>query len=212
MKLAYRRILFLVLFAPGLAACGEEVDLREEWQEHIGEDGGERLGERPADGTAGPEEPGQQGEEVPFEGTAGILEKEPPRAPPAVLTEVRSGRNRGFDRVVFEFTGGGLPGYHLEYIDRPIRDCGSGEPFEVAGEGWLRVRLQPARAHTFEGEGARATVENRNRAPALPNLVALRLTCDFEANLEWVLGVRSPNRYRVFELREPARLVVDVLH
>jgi len=37
-------------------------------------------------------------------------------------------------------------------------------------------------------------------------------TCDFEAEVEWVAGVASPNRYRVLELRNPTRLVVDIKH
>jgi len=28
----------------------------------------------------------------------------------------------------------------------------------------------------------------------------------------WVLAVQSPNRYRVLELEDPARLVIDVRH
>ncbi|MBA4159064.1 MAG: hypothetical protein H0X65_16535, partial [Gemmatimonadetes bacterium] len=45
-----------------------------------------------------------------------------------------------------------------------------------------------------------------------PVLKQLTLICDFEAQVEWVLGVSSPNRFRVIELHEPARLVVDVRH
>jgi hypothetical protein len=34
--------------------------------------------------------------------------------------------------------------------------------------------------------------------------------CDFEGNVEWVLGVRHPSRFRVTELSDPWRVVVDV--
>jgi hypothetical protein len=124
------------------------------------------------------------------------------------LREVRSARNEGFDRVVFEFEGTQLPGYHVEYVDKPVIKCGSGEPTEVAGEGWLQVRLEPAQAHA-DGQ---VTVAERERKPGLPLLQELELTCDFEGQVTWVLGVKSPHRYRVLELREPARLVVDVQH
>ncbi len=43
-------------------------------------------------------------------------------------------------------------------------------------------------------------------------LQELELTCDFEAEVTWVFGNAKPNKYRVMELREPTRLVVDVQH
>jgi hypothetical protein len=30
--------------------------------------------------------------------------------------------------------------------------------------------------------------------------------------VEWVMGVSSPNKYRVLELKSPTRLVIDVKH
>jgi hypothetical protein len=144
-----------------------------------------------------------------FEGTAGIVSKPKPNAPVATLRAVRTARHETFDRVVFEFEGATAPGYHVEYIDRPVRTCGSGEVVPLAGDGWLEIRLQPAAAHD---EAGNATVEARAFGPDLPVLSELRLTCDFEADVTWVLGLRSPNRYRVLELSNPVRLVVDVKH
>jgi len=46
----------------------------------------------------------------------------------------------------------------------------------------------------------------------LPVLSELELTCDFEAVVTWVLGVESPNRYRIRELNGPPRLVIDIKH
>lgn len=144
-----------------------------------------------------------------FEGTAGIVEKKRPDVGVAVLRNVRAASQPGFDRVVFEFEGSVLPGYHVEYVDRPVIQCGSGEPVEVAGDGWLQVRMTPAQAHTEAGE---PTVGERERRLALPVVKELQSTCDFEADVTWVLGVASPNRYRVQELSNPARLIVDVRH
>lgn len=145
----------------------------------------------------------------PGEWTAGIVETRRAGMGPATLRAVRSGRHEGFDRVVFEFEGAAVPGYRLEYVDRPVRKCGSGHATEVAGQGWLEVRITPARAHNDQG---RPTVTDRERRLSLGVLRELELTCDFEADVTWVLGVASPNRYRVQELSSPARLVVDVRH
>jgi hypothetical protein len=128
---------------------------------------------------------------------------------PVTLREVRTARNEGFDRLVLQFDGDQLPGYHIEYIEKSAAiKCGSGDPAEVAGQGWLQVRVQPAQAH----QGAQVTVAERKRKPALPVVQEMELTCDFEGEVTWVLGVKSPNKYRVLELQGPTRLVVDVQH
>lgn len=140
--------------------------------------------------------------------TAGIIDRPRPDSSTATLVAVRTATHKDFDRVVFEFDER-VPGYHTEYIDRPVRKCGSGKVTWMAGDGWLEVRMSPARAHIEQG---RSTVAERERMPNLPVLSELELTCDFEAVLTWVFGVASPNRYRVQELTRPPRLVVDVRH
>ncbi|HEX6272826.1 MAG TPA: hypothetical protein VFZ53_07300 [Polyangiaceae bacterium] len=142
-----------------------------------------------------------------FTGTVGIVDVKRERAP-SILLAVRAATHAGYDRVVFEFRGG-VPGYHLEYVDRPVRDCGAGDPRPIAGDAWLEVRLSPAHAHE---ENGRPTVPERELRPQLPNVLEIERTCDFEAVVTWVLGVASPKRYRVLELTEPPRLVVDVAH
>lgn len=145
------------------------------------------------------------------DGTAGLTLQRREGMEPAILTEVRSAAHDPFDRVVFEFRGAQVPGYRIEYVDRPVRQCGSGEAVEVAGDGWLQVRFEPARAHAGD-TAVVATITERNRELDLPNLRQLVLTCDFEAQVEWVLGLGSPNPYRIIELTDPPRLVVDVRH
>lgn len=144
-----------------------------------------------------------------FEGTAGITDKKYKIKETAVLSAVRTARHKGFDRVVFEFSGAEMPSYHIEYVDRPVRACGSGEVVPLKGDGWLEIRFYPAAAHTEEG---RPTVENRQQTPNHEIIKELKATCDFEAEVAWVLGVASPNRYRVLELKNPTRLAVDIKH
>jgi len=145
-----------------------------------------------------------------FEGT---LEPEQRRATgdAIVLRAVRTAEHDDFDRLVFEFDGS-VPGYTVEFADRPIRECGSGRELNVPGQAWLRVRLSPARAHEFVGDFAQVTVASRNRALDHEVVQQLVLTCDFEAQVVWVAGLSTRNRYRTLQLSEPARLVVDILH
>jgi hypothetical protein len=138
-----------------------------------------------------------------------VVVKRPGLERPVTLQAVRVARNDGFDRVVFEYAGDVLPGYRVEYVDRPVRACGSGDEVPLAGQGWLSVSMQPAQAHTEAGQ---PTIPERELRPELPVVLELERTCDFEGEVTWVLGNQSPKRFRVLELKGPARLVVDVQH
>ncbi len=127
----------------------------------------------------------------------------------ATLLTVRTARQDGFDRIVFEFDSH-VPQWSMEYVDRPQYECGSGEAVRLEGDGWLQVNFEAANAHTEEG---RATNAPRHVAdPAGANLREMRRICDFEAQVQYVIGVASPNRFRAFQLSSPARLVVDIQH
>ncbi len=143
------------------------------------------------------------------EWTTGIVDVERSDLEMTTLQQVRVARNEGFDRVVIEFAEGRVPDYHLEYIDKPVRQCGSGNPVPIAGDGWLEIRLFPARAHTDAGS---PTIADRERILELPIIRELQMICDFEGYVEWVVGTSSPNEYRAFELSGPSRLVIDIQH
>jgi hypothetical protein len=145
-----------------------------------------------------------------FQGTAGVTERRNADIKAlGMMNAVRTARHGNYDRVVFEFAGAEMPTYHIEYIDKPVRACGSGNTVPLAGDGWLEVRFSDAQAHTPEGN---PTVEERESSPDLPIIKQLKITCDFESEVTWVMGVASPNRYRVIELKDPTRLAVDIKH
>lgn len=143
------------------------------------------------------------------EWTSSAVDMKRQDAPRATLSSVRAGAHPDYDRVVFEFEGTQLPVYHVGYAKEPVVQCGSGDPAALAGKGQLQVTFTPARAHTDQGQ---PTVATRELKPALPVLLELERTCDFEGEVTWVLGNKSVQPFRVLELREPTRLVVDVKH
>lgn len=151
--------------------------------------------------------PGPQ-REPPATWTTRTTHVEAPVAGDAVLRAVRAARHEGYDRTVFAFDGP-LPGYHVEYVDRPAHACGSGEAVFLDGEAWLLVRFTPARAYTDDG---RPTVPHGRTRTDLPVLVETAVTCDFEGEVAFVLGLTSPGGYRLTALTDPARLAVDVRH
>src|SRR5688500_1095082 len=83
--------------------------------------------------------------------TIGTLTSKERATAPGLLRAVRAARHDGFDRIVLEFENL-VPGYHIEYIDRPVRTCGSGETVPLRGDAWLEVRREPANAHSSPGQ------------------------------------------------------------
>lgn len=167
----------------------------------------ERSSQSAAGTTGGTHE---QGDTSPgeFEGTTAKTEVSRLSAPQAELTEIRTGEHPIFDRIVFQFKGAGLPGYQIEYLKKPAENCaGEGEPITLEGTAVLQVSMMPARAHTEAGE---VTVKDRARKTDLSVLKEMKSTCDFEAEATWVLGLSSMRPYRVLELSNPSRLVVDI--
>jgi len=160
-----------------------------------------------AGGTA-PKEPGDTSPET-FEGVAGVTEVKRLEMEPVILKEIRTGSHPQFDRVVFEFQGDKVPGYRVEFVKKPLVTCGAGDTVQVNGSDYLSVRLLPAQAHTNDGK---ATINQREFTPNMQVIKQMKSLCDFEADVQWVLGLSSANHYRVLELLNPSRLVVDVRH
>ncbi len=147
---------------------------------------------------------------APFEGTRGPVEEEAtvPVPPGALLVDVRTGLQEGFDRIVFEFEEG-LPGYRIEYVAPPIRGEFSGLPVEITGNAFLRVSFRSAAGFDpFTGE---PTYDGPLEiATGLSSLLEAERTGDFEAVLTWVLGLAEEVDFRVLELEDPFRVAIDV--
>lgn len=139
--------------------------------------------------------------------TATSTERADPAAGIGTLSAIRIASHDRHDRIVIEFSDEVMPGYTVDLPGGPLVRCGSGLPVELTGEAILRIRMEPARAHTDEGE---PTLSQRRWQVALPVVQEVLLTCDFEAQVELVAALRSSNSYRVLELTEPTRLVIDV--
>ncbi len=89
--------------------------------------------------------------------------------------------------------------------------CGSGDPVTVAGAAKVVVRFEPAQAHDERGN---PTLAERERALGLPAVREMKLVCDFEGQVEWVLGVVAAGPYRVLDSPGGGRgrVVVDIRH
>ena len=128
----------------------------------------------------------------------------PPSTP--VLVAVRASHRGDVDRIVFEFRGGLPSSRQVRYVDRLVAD-GSGRRVRVAGQAVLRVRLEPAQAHTDAGA---ATAAPRRVAYALPGVLTAVRSGDFEAVVTYGLGLARRTPVTVSTLQSPPRVVVEV--
>lgn len=133
----------------------------------------------------------------------------------AYLTAVRvaaAADGGGGSRVVFEFDPV-VPGYAIDYIDRPVTEDASGAEVQVEGEAILQVRMTNAATARIDGEKVVRTYTGPKRVPAaVAASVAVEAvdTGDFEGQVTWVVGLRAkPAAISVTTLTGPPRLVLD---
>ncbi|MFJ5266072.1 hypothetical protein ACIQAC_36995 [Streptomyces sp. NPDC088387] len=131
------------------------------------------------------------------------------------VTNVRTGRQDCYDRMVVDVPGAGRGelGYSVQYVDR-IHQDGSGTPVTVGGGAVIEVRVT---APAYDPETGKPTYPARAGKP-LPgvNLTGYRTFRDarfvgsFEGETQLGLGVRARLPFRVQVLTD--RVVVDVAH
>jgi hypothetical protein len=128
-----------------------------------------------------------------------------------LLTEVRMASHRDFDRFVLEFRGA-RPGYRAGFVEPPFRDI-PGSMVGVAGNAFLAVNLSPAMAVDLETVPIEPTYVGPDRIRvSTVNVTEAVFVTDFEADMEWLLGLAEATAFKVMELDDPPRIVVDVGH
>jgi hypothetical protein len=128
------------------------------------------------------------------------------------LVAVRMAGHDGFDRFVLELDGTGTPQYWVSYVERPVYDI-PGNEVDVDGEFVLQVVAFPARRVDIEDPDFTPTYDGPLTVTSdTSNIVEAVFVGDFEATMEWVLGLRHETGFEVFTLTDPPRLVVDVSH
>lgn len=131
------------------------------------------------------------------------------------LTGVRAAHQAGFDRITFEFAGGGIPAYTItpQGGTRFYQDA-SGMPVDVKGTQGMNIVFHGASERDVNGMATYTGSNDILLAPAAGsgNAVAeVRQVGDFERVLSWAVGLSArPACTRVLELSSPSRLVIDV--
>ena len=139
----------------------------------------------------------------------------PRPAPPACpqsgsyLTAIKVGQHAGYDRVVFQFSGG-RPAYGIDRVGTVYADP-RGTPVALAGQSFLRVVFrgatavcQPSLAKTYAGPST--------LTPFYPELLAVSAAGDFEGYLSFGIGLAARGAYHLSTMTGPYRVVIDVDH
>ncbi|MFC4615322.1 hypothetical protein ACFO3K_11420 [Cellulomonas algicola] len=150
-------------------------------------------------------EPGAEAEAGDFSPANAQLTADP-SGTPVTVTDVRVGSHEGYDRVVYEVAGGGVPGYRVTYVDQAVED-GSGATVDVAGDAVLDVWLTGTGYPHDTGHEEFA----QDVGPREGTVVQVTRPLTFEGMTQSVVGVAGERRpFRVFVLQDPVRVVVDV--
>ncbi|MEU7863982.1 GerMN domain-containing protein [Nonomuraea sp. NPDC049141] len=128
------------------------------------------------------------------------------QAVPPMLVGIRAAHQVGLDRLVFEFRGRLPARRDVRYVSTLIAD-GSGETVNAVGRALLQVRFDQADGHDRRGK---VTYGPTRRTYALPGVIQVVNTGDFEATLTFGVGLARRVPYRVYTLTAPSRVVVDI--
>jgi hypothetical protein len=131
----------------------------------------------------------------------------------ALLERVALGHHEGYDRIVFQFRGDGLPGYRVAYSSPPFAEDGSGNPVSVDGNAFVVVRMEPASGFDLStGEGDMVYKGPKRLQGSDAGTTTLKEAVrsgDFEAALTWIVGVDAKVPFLVRTAVSPARLIID---
>jgi hypothetical protein len=127
-----------------------------------------------------------------------------PAAP--TLTQVSAAHHAGYDELVFQFRGGVPAKYSAGYVSQVIGDA-SGRPVNVVGSALLQVRFTPAAGHDEKGT---ITYGAPQRAYALPELIQVINSGDFESVLSFGVGLAQKSSFTMQAQPSLGRVVLDV--
>ncbi|HSS22392.1 MAG TPA: hypothetical protein VLL54_20135 [Pyrinomonadaceae bacterium] len=128
------------------------------------------------------------------------------------IRAVRAAKQNGFDRVVFEFKGP-LPNYSLEYLrSRWYEDEGGRRRLKLAGSAFLKVDLHIIPVDEEQLKLSQAKDFYPKSRLKFPSLTGVEEGTFFEGYYDFFLGVKARKPFRVTELANPARLVIDFKH
>jgi hypothetical protein len=134
-----------------------------------------------------------------------VVEHSPVGSPK--LVGLRAGRHAAYDRVVFQLDGP-IPSYYSVRYVPVVRLDGSGAALRLRGTAFLEVVV---RAPTHDQDYRPVLTPTRLR-PDFPALREVNAPGSFEGQTTAGIGVTQRVGFRVLELTNPTRIVIDLTH
>ncbi|MDD7582284.1 AMIN-like domain-containing (lipo)protein [Corynebacterium sp. 32222D000AT] len=123
-----------------------------------------------------------------------------------VPVRVRTAEHAGFTRMVIEFSGKGPASWFASYTDAPTQQA-SGYPVEVAGNAFLDLGIEPTPwPSTPELE---EQYLDTGSFPGAGVIEEVQFTSAFEAQSQFVVGLKEKVPYSVTYMDGPPRVVID---
>lgn len=122
------------------------------------------------------------------------------------FVKMKVGKNQGYDRVVFEFKGD-LPNYEVNYVKPPIPFSETNEYVKIKGKAFVEVSFSLVPYPDAPPENYK--LQFLEKELKMPVIQEIKNSDWFEGSLAFAIGLRAKKLYRVEELSNPARLVVD---
>jgi len=129
--------------------------------------------------------------------------------------KMRVSKHKGFDRIVFEFSEKEVPEYEVRYQRPPILIDNShiedpatpakDEIIKVGGRAFIIIDM----ALQFDGIGYSSQFAGRRQLPMIRDIETVDW---FENFFSFVVGAKAKNGFRVQELSDPTRLMIDLKH
>ena len=131
--------------------------------------------------------------------------------PGGQLMGVRFAQREDFTRIVFDFTGTGIPAYRVEYAPGPFTDA-AGTSIPVDGNRFLLITISPAMRWDITDPDNLVQVYTGPERIDLStrSVTEMALVDDFEATMQWAVGVSDEQDFAVGTLDNPPRVYVDI--
>lgn len=131
----------------------------------------------------------------------------PEGAPELTLEDVRVGSHETYDRVVFEFSGTGLPGYRVQYTEEALQQA-SGHALAVTGNDILEVLVEGTPMGSLPNNPSLVSVGPYQLATG--NVAGVTNGGTFENQSQFFIGLDQQRPFEVTVMDNPTRLVIDV--
>ncbi|MCY7347809.1 MAG: hypothetical protein LH614_16545 [Pyrinomonadaceae bacterium] len=127
----------------------------------------------------------------------------------AALCKVRVAKHKGFDRVVFEFDDG-KPQYVIQYLPSNIYPPEGGDrEIKIAGDVFMVVSIY---GMGMVEEMPCLLKSYPKKKLNFPFLMQIQHGVWSEGIRDFIIGVKGEKPFRVKELRNPSRIVIDFKH